>query len=111
MLSLITAENLPQVLTAIGGLLGAGGLVTVIRIWRNPTPKPGSPDAAMLALAENTQALRAMVEAMKGQNTHFADNNEMFKALGPVLSDMRHDGADSKAHLAAIRDTLNRRAP
>ena len=50
-----------------------------------------------------------MVEAMKSQNTHFADNNEMFKALGPVLADMRHDGADSKGHLAAIRDTLNRR--
>ena len=26
-----------------------------------------------------------------------------------VLSDLRHDGADSKAHLAAIRDALNRR--
>ena len=109
MLSLITAENLPQVLTAIGGLLGAGGLVTVIRIWRNPTPKPGTPDAAMVALGENTRATLAMIDAMKSQNTHFADNNEMFKALGPVLSDMRHDGADSKGHLAAIRDTLNRR--
>jgi len=108
-LSLITAENLPQVLTAIGGLLGAGGLVTVIRIWRNPTPKPGTPDAAMVALGENTRATLAMIDAMKSQNTHFADNNEMFKALGPVLSDMRHDGADSKEHLAAIRDTLNRR--
>jgi len=108
-LSLITAENLPQVLTAIGGLLGAGGLVTVIRIWRNPTPKPGTPDAAMVALGENTRATLAMIDAMKSQNTHFADNNEMFKALGPVLSDMRHDGADSKAHLAAIRDALNRR--
>ena len=109
MLSLITAENLPQVLTAIGGLLGAGGLVTVIRIWRNPTPKPGTPDAAMVALGENTRATLAMIDAMKSQNTHFADNNEMFKALGPVLSDMRHDGADSKSHLAAIRDALNRR--
>ena len=109
MLSLITAENLPQVLTAIGGLLGAGGLVTVIRIWRNPTPKPGTPDAAMVALGENTRATLAMIDAMKSQNTNFADNNEMFKALGPVLSDMRHDGADSKAHLAAIRDALNRR--
>jgi hypothetical protein len=108
-LSLITAENLPQVLTAIGGLLGAGGLVTVIRIWRNPTPKPGTPDAAMVALGENTRATLAMIDAMKSQNTHFADNNEMFKAIGPVLSDMRHDGADSKAHLAAIRDALNRR--
>ena len=109
MLSLITAENLPQVLTAIGGLLGAGGLVTVIRIWRNPTPKPGTPDAAMVALGENTRATLAMIDAMKSQNTHFADNNEMFKALGPMLSDMRHDMADSKAHLAAIRDALNRR--
>ncbi len=108
MLSLITAENLPGVLAGVGTVLAAWGGRTVVKAWREP-PKPGSPDAAMLALAENTQALRAMVEAMKSQNTHFADNNEMFKALGPVLSDMRHDGADSKGHLAAIRDTLNRR--
>jgi len=104
-LSLIT----PEILTAIGGLLGTGGLIALIRVWREPSPKIGTPDAAAVALAENTQAVRAMVEAMKGQNTHFAENNEMFKALGPVLSDMRHDGADSKAHLAAIRDALNRR--
>lgn len=108
--SLITPENLPHVLAAFGGLITAIGGLTVWRAWKEP-PKPGSPDAAMLALAENTQAVRAMVEEMKGQNTHFADNNEMFKALGPVLSDMRHDGADSKEHLAAIRDALNRRAP
>ena len=105
--SLITPENLPHVLAAFGGLITAIGGLTVWRAWKEP-PKPGSPDAAMLALAENTQAVRAMVEAMKSQNTHFADNNEMFKALGPVLSDLRHDGADSKAHLAAIRDALNR---
>lgn len=104
MLSLIT----PEILTAIGGLLGTGGLIALIRVWREPSAKPGTPDAAMLALAENTKAVLAMAEAMKAQNTHFADNNEMFKALGPVLSDMRHDGADSKGHLAAIRDTLNR---
>ena len=105
MLSLIT----PELLTAIGGLLGTGGVIALVRVWREPSPKPGSPDAAAVALAENTKALQSMVEAMKSQNTHFADNNEMFKALGPVLSDMRHDGADSKGHLAAIRDTLNRR--
>lgn len=107
MLSLIT----PEILTAIGGLLGTGGLIALIRVWREPSAKPGTPDAAMLALAENTKAVLAMVEAMKSQNTHFAENNEMFKALGPVLSDMRHDGADAKSHLAAIRDALNRRAP
>jgi hypothetical protein len=106
--SLITPENLPHVLAAFGGLITAIGGLTVWRAWKEP-PKPGSPDAAMVALADNTQALRSMVDAMKSQNTHFADNNEMFKALGPVLSDMRHDGADSKAHLAAIRDALNRR--
>ena len=106
--SLITPENLPHVLAAFGGLITAIGGLTVWRAWKEP-PKPGSPDAAMLALAENTQAVRAMVEAMKAQNTHFSDNNEMFKALGPMLSDMRHDMADNKAHLAAIRDALNRR--
>lgn len=99
--SLITPENLPHVLAAFAGLITAIGGLTVWRAWKEP-PKPGSHDAAM-------QALRAMADAMKSQNTHFADNNEMFKALGPVLSDMRHDGADSKEHLAAIRDALNRR--
>lgn len=110
MLSLITPENLSQVLAAFGGLITAIGGLTVWRAWKEP-PKPGTPDAAMAALDENTQAVRAMVEAMKAQNTHFSDNNDMFKALGPVLSDMRRDGADSKTHLAAIRDALNRRAP
>lgn len=105
--SLIT----PELLTAIGGLLGTGGVIALVRVWREPSPKPGSPDAAAVALAENTKALNAMVEGLKGQNTHFSDNNEMFKALGPVLSDMKHDGSESRILLARICDALNRRAP
>ena len=108
MLSLITPENLPEVLIGIGAVITAIGGFTLYRVQKEP-PKPGTPDAVAMALAENTRATLAMVEAMKGQNTHFAENNEMFKALGPMLSDMRHDGAESKAHLASIRDALNRR--
>lgn len=108
MLSLITPENLPEVLIGIGAVITAIGGFTLYKVQKEP-PKPGTPDAVAMALAENTRATLAMIEAMKGQNTHFAENNEMFKALGPMLSDMRHDGAESKAHLASIRDALNRR--
>lgn len=107
MLSLIT----PELLTAIGGLLGTGGVIALVRVWREPSPKPGSPDAAAVALAENTKALQS-------QSANFEDNNDMFRAvLGKVdgmardFAEVRHDMAESKNHLASIRDALNRRAP
>ena len=107
MLSLIT----PELLTAIGGLLGTGGVIALVRVWREPSPKPGSPDAAAVALAENTKAL-------KSQSANFEDNNDMFRAvLGKVdgmardFAEVRHDMAEAKGHLASIRDALNRRAP
>jgi hypothetical protein len=106
-LSLIT----PELLTAIGGLLGTGGVIAFVRVWRDPSPKPGSPDAAAVALAENTKALQS-------QSANFEDNNDMFRAvLGKVdgmardFAEVRHDMAESKGHLASIRDALNRRAP
>lgn len=105
MLSLIT----PELLTAIGGLLGTGGVIALVRVWREPSPKPGSPDAAAVALAENTKALQS-------QSANFEDNNDMFRAvLGKVdgmardFAEVRHDMAESKGHLASIRDALNRR--
>lgn len=114
-MSLLTPENLPAVLTAIAGIIAAVGGVTWWRLRSEP-PKPGSPDAAALAMAENTRATRELVEAMKSQNGHFAENNEMFRAIGQKVdgmardfSDLRHDGAESKGHLGAIRDALNRR--
>lgn len=114
-MSLITPENLPAVLTGLGALIAAAGGVTWWRVQKEP-PKPGTPDAAVNALAENTRALLAMADAMKAQNTHFADNNDMFRAIGQKVdgmardfTDMKHDASESKAHLAAMRDALNRR--
>ena len=114
---LLTPENLPEVLTAVAGVIAAIGGFTWWKVRSEP-PKPGTQDAATLALAENTRATLAMVEAMKAQNTQFADNNEMFRAIGQKVdgmardfADMRHDGSESKSHLSAIRDALNRRAP
>lgn len=102
-------------MTATGGLLGGGGFVTWLKIRREP-PKPGSPDAFAVAMVENTKAMQDMVAALRSQNAHFGDNNDMFKALGPVLSAMardfseiRHDGSESRILLALIRDALNRR--
>ena len=112
---LLTADNLPEVLAAIGAIIAAIGGVTLWRVQKEP-PKPGTADAAAVALTENTKALKDMDEAMKGQNSHFADNNTMFRAMGPhiatLASDMttiKHDTAENKSHLAAIRDAMNRR--
>ena len=112
---LLTPENLPQVLIGLGAIITAIGGVTWWRVQKEP-PKLGSPDAATLALAENTKAVLAMAEAMRGQNAHFEDNNEMFKALGPILGSMakdftetRHETAESRILLALIHNALNRR--
>lgn len=113
---LLTPENLPAVLTAVGTVIAAVGGITWWRARGEP-PRPGTPDAVALALAENTKATLAMVDALKGQNTHFADNNDMFRAIGGKIdalardfADIKHDTSESKGHLAAMRDALNRRA-
>lgn len=108
MLSLITPENLPDILIGIGAIITAIGGLTLLKVRKEP-PKPGTPDAVALALAENTRATLAMVEAMHGQNRQFGDNNKLFEAVNGKVGDMAHDMAEAKAHLASIRDALNRR--
>lgn len=107
---LLTPENLPEVIASAGALIAAIGGITWWRARSEP-PKPGTADAAAVALAENTKALQS-------QSANFEDNNDMFRAvLGKVdgmardFAEVRHDMAESKGHLASIRDTLNRRAP
>lgn len=123
MLSLITPENLPGVLTAIGALLAAVGGLTLRRARREP-PKPGTPDAAAQALAENTRALIALSEQVGAQNRHFGDNNRMFgeimKLIGEIhrlISEIARDTEETRQtmtaareHLAALREQGNRRA-
>ena len=110
MFTLLTPENLPATLTAVSLIITAVGGVVLYRVQKEP-PKAGSQDAAAVALAENTKALQS-------QSANFEDNNDMFRAvLGKVdgmardFAEVRHDMAESKNHLAAIRDALNRRAP
>lgn len=116
MLSLITPENLPEILIALAAIITAAGGVTLYRVQKEP-PKPGSHDAAAIAIAENTKALTDMADQLGAQNAHFGDNNDMFRALGPVLSAMAKDFAEARKemtlareHLAAIREQGNRRA-
>lgn len=109
MFELLTPENLPATLTAVSLIITAVGGVVLYRVQKEP-PKAGSQDAAAVALAENTKALQS-------QSANFEDNNDMFRAvLGKVdgmardFAEVRHDMAESKGHLASIRDALNRRA-
>lgn len=117
MLSLITPENIDKILIAFGALITAVGGLTLRRVLKEP-PKLGSPDAMAVAMAENTRAINEMVAALRGQNAHFEDNNDMFKALGPVLAGMAKDFTDvkltvaeSRILLALISGALNRRTP
>ena len=110
MFTLLTPENLPATLTAVSLIITAVGGVVLYQRQKEP-PKAGSQDAAAVALAENTKALQS-------QSANFEDNNDMFRAvLGKVdgmardFAEVRHDMAESKGHLASIRDALNRRAP
>lgn len=114
-MQLITPENLPGVLTAVFTFLGGGGILTWWRIRREP-PKPGSPDAAVAALAENTKALLSQSDQFKANNTLFSSVLALLTTMAKDFADarrdiaeIRHDMAEAKAHLAAIRDALNRR--
>ena len=78
------------------------------RPFREP-PKPGTPDAAALALAENTRATLAMVEALKAQNSQFGDNNKLFGQVLHHVDGMAKDFTEARQHLAAIREQGNRR--
>jgi hypothetical protein len=114
--SLLTPENLPQVLIAVGGVITAIGGITWYRVQKEP-PKPGSPDAAAIALAENTKALLAMADQMDGQNRQFGDNNKLFGEVLHYVDAMARDFAEARKemtlareHLAALREQGNRRA-
>ena len=112
---LLNPENLPEVMASAALIISAIGGVTWWRA-RNEPPKPGSPDAFAVAIVELTKAVQEMVAALRGQNDHFSDNNDMFKALGPLIGGMakdfnetRRETAESRILLALIRDALNRR--
>lgn len=114
----ITPENLAAVLIAAGtaasAVLTAIGGLALYRKRKEPPP-PGSPDAIIVSLAENTKALTAM-------GAQFGDNLRMFGAILELVEAMAEHiktsahgseeqlrlARDMKDHLQAIRDTLNR---
>lgn len=112
---LLTPENLPAVMTAAAAILGAVGGITWWKVRSEP-PKPGSADAAAVALVENTKASVTLAANMGTMTGQFGDNLRMFSATLEVVKAMAHDIAEarraaeaSRDHLAAIRDALNRR--
>lgn len=100
-MSLLTPENLPAVLTAIGAIIAAFGGWTFVKSSREP-PKPGTADALMVAMAQNTKAQ----EMMGGQ---FGENLKLFSATLHATEQIARDIDACKDHLAAIRDATNRR--
>lgn len=110
LLSLITADNLAAVVTAFGAVCSALGIGALWHIRKEP-PKPGSMDALLVAMAENTAAQKVI----GGQ---FGANLELFKeandAIGGVIAainnntdvckDIRTENRAMREHLNALRD-------
>lgn len=116
-MSLITPENLAEVLVALGALLSGIGGWALWKIRKEP-PEIGTPEALKIALAETTAALNALLYSFKGMNGQFEENNKLFnKALALVEAlveesrESRRDLSASREHLSAIRDAINRRGP
>jgi hypothetical protein len=92
-------------------LLGTGGLIALVRVWREPSPKPGTPDAMAVALAQNTRSQ----EVVAGQ---FGENLKQFAAVNRTADEMLEEMRTARRamqqavdHLSAIREQSNRRAP
>lgn len=106
---LLTADNLPEVLTAIAGLATAVGGWTLWRVRKEPPPA-GSPDAFQIAITENTRAMNRLADEIEGQNRQFADNNKLFGEVLHHVDGMAKDFTEARQHLAALREQGNRRA-
>jgi len=107
-LPIVTPENIPEVLTGIAAIVTSIGGWTLWRVWREP-PKPGTVEAVLEALTQNTAAIHL-------QSANFADNNKMFSGLTVVVTallketeEQRRATEACREHLAAIRDAENRR--
>lgn len=96
MLSLITPENLPGILTAIGAILSGIGGWTLWKVRKEPAA-PGTSEALLVALAENTRVQREM----GGQ---FGSNLAMFADTLTLVRDIRSDISAMREHLNAIRE-------
>ena len=83
-------------------------LTAVLVRARKEKPKPGSPDAAIAALAENTAAVRALAAAFKAMQDQFTANNGLFADVLKEAQEIRHAVETSRDHLSAIRERQRR---
>jgi len=115
--ALLTPENLPATLTAVSLIITAIGGVVLYRVQKEP-PKAGSPDAAAVALARNTDASNNLASSMGTMTGQFGDNLRMFAATLEEVKDVsrnieetRRAAESMSVTLTRILDALNRRAP
>lgn len=106
----ITGSPLADVLIAGGTALAAVLGVVLARARKEP-PKPGTPDATVAALAENTSATNQLIGLMSIQNGQFGENLTQFRAVVALFHDMlsetraiREAVQSSKEHLNVIRE-------
>lgn len=98
MLSLLTPDNLPGVLTAIAAILSVMSGWALFKVRKEPPP-PGTPDALLVALNANTMAQKEIA----GQ---FGANLKLFEETVHVLRGLQVDTSISREHLNAIREKL-----
>ena len=110
MQSMITGSPLADVMIAAGTALAAVLGVILARARKEP-PKPGSPDASVAALMENTDVLKQLVGLFADMRMQFGSNMDQFVATNLRLDDMlretrqiREAAQASKEHLNIIRE-------
>jgi hypothetical protein len=103
--ALITPDNLPAVLTAIGAVLSGVGGWTLWKVRREP-PAAGTLDALLIAIAENTAAQRAIGGQFGANLKLFEEANEGIGGVVEVLKDIRTENRAMHEHLNALRDKL-----
>lgn len=114
-MSLLTPENLADVLVGLGALLSAIGGWTLWRSRKEP-PESGTPDAFKAALMENTWATKKLAEVFEGMEHQFTENNKLFgqtlSLTDAILFEIRESRRElnlMREHLSALRDASNRK--
>lgn len=103
---MITGSPLADVLIAAGTALAAILGAILMRARKDP-PKPGTPDAVVMALAANTAETGKLVTLMASQNGSFGENLTHFKAVVNLFHDMLAETRAMREATQAARDHLN----
>lgn len=102
----ITASPIADVMIAVGTALAAILTAILLRVRKEP-PKPGTPDAAVAALIENTTVTKQLIAMFEAMNKQFGSNMDQFVATNAKFDDMLRETRQVREAVQTSRDHLN----